>query len=229
MGGPYHGGGGWPNGIWFSGVLVKNFRQEIVSRWRKAELFIQGLGAHVLICHFKVGAGQSEFAGLIDDCIEKESAIATARFFFQEQLIDEPIFAPVIDAKAEGEDVVADIRAVLLDDAGKNIVWTLHQLINGGAMQLGLESEPIERVIGAHQLLHQGPVLGCDGPEGEGLFILIVMLCHEMNFRGFGPKENPESARPSGFSEVSGSWIYATNASSSKIIKSSEPSSRRSR
>ena len=109
-----------------------------MSRWREAELFIQGLGAHVLISYFKVGTGQSKLAGLLDNCIEKRSAIATAGFFFQKELIDEAIFATVVDAKAEGEDVVADIRAVLLDDAGEDIVWTLHQLINGGVMELGL-------------------------------------------------------------------------------------------
>jgi len=120
------------------GVLVQNFCHEIVPRWREAELFIQGLGAQVLIGHFKVGAGQAKLAGLIDDCIEKGSAITTTCLFSQEQLIDEAIFATVIDAKAEGEDVVADICTVLLDDAGEDIVWALHQLINGRVMELGL-------------------------------------------------------------------------------------------
>ena len=111
------------------GTLVQNFSQEIMPGWREAEFFIQGLGAQVLICHFKVGAGQSKLAGLLDDCIEKESAIAAARFFFQKQLIDEAVFAAVIKAKAEGEDVVTDNHAVFFDDAGEDIVWTLHQLI----------------------------------------------------------------------------------------------------
>ena len=70
-------------------------------------------------------------------------------------------------------------------------------------MQLGFEGEPVKGVISAYQFLHQGPVLRGDGPEGEGLAIFIFVLCHEVNFRGFKPKENPESTRPSGFSEMS--------------------------